>query len=103
MSHRENISRIVKFCSASRKDISHSNIFGSHREKVFRILIFYLRTGVFRVASEYFSSHRDFHFLFPINAQMFSAPIAVSVTILPFSSTKTAEGVPNIPNFSDVL
>src|SRR5690349_10793796 len=32
---------------------------------------------------------------------MFLAPIAVSETIVPLSSTSTAEGVPDIPNLAD--
>src|SRR3982751_3505530 len=39
----------------------------------------------------------------PISAQIFSAPTAVSVTIRPFSSITTADGVPDIPRFSAVL
>src|SRR5687767_168762 len=42
------------------------------------------------------------YFLFPIRDQISGAPIAVSDMILPCSFTKTAEGVPNIPNPADV-
>lgn len=38
--------------------------------------------------------------LTPINDQIFSGPIAASVTIVPVSSIRTADGTPRIPNFA---